>query len=133
MKFSIIDFVYFFVAKMYSNAKEKGFKLSAIGVHSLVFTSHLISIMILISFYLEMKVIFKNKIWIILIFISFEVLNYFRYIKSSKRSLEAIQIDWDSKVNEEKVKYRLLSLLYVVLSIAVMFTLAILLGRHDFN
>ncbi len=133
MKFSLIDYVYFFVAKTYSKYKEGGFKLSAIGLLSLIFTSHVMSIIILLSLFFETKEMFQHKFWVILIFIFFEVLNYFRYIKSDKRSLEAIQVDWDSKQNKEKVKYRLFSLLYILLSISVLFILAIFLGQYNFK
>ena len=133
MRFLFIDYTYFFIAKTYSRFGEKGYKGSAIAILSLVFASHVMTMLMLYSLFSRSKMIFENKLWVIVIYIFFEVINYFRYIKNSKHSIDNIEAAWHMKPDKIKVRYRLFSLMYVVLSIAVFIGLAIYLGSIDFD
>jgi hypothetical protein len=124
------DFLHYLIFKFYSGFKEKGAISTAAGIVGGFQTINVISIIML--FLLTQKQKIKIEKWVIVIlFLIFQIYTYIRYIYKEDHSINRIEQKWLNKTPSYRKQMGVLLFIYGVISIFILFGLALYLGSRN--
>ena len=124
------DFLYYSIFLFYSNYNEKGAASTSAGiVGGLQALNILTGIMLYQLLFGERTYI--DKLFVVGLFIVFQVLTYYRYIYKDIRSIEVMDKKWSAKSMAFRKQMGKLLFVYVAISIIGCFGLAIYLGGRN--
>jgi hypothetical protein len=124
------DFLYYSIYRFYLDYNEKGAaSISAGIVGGFLALNVLTGIMLNQLFFRKQGHI--DKLLVVVLFIVFQILTYYRYIYKDNRSTEVMEKNWASKSVALRRQMSTFLFLYAAISIVGCFGLAIFLGSRN--
>jgi len=119
------DYLYYLIYRFYS-PKEKGAASSSAGVIGGLQAANTLTVYLL--FLLFSRQVHLNKVFFIVVIVIFQITTYIRYIYKDNNSIVKIESYWQKMNEQQKTRMRIWGILYITLSVIILFGLAILLG-----
>ena len=121
------DYLYYSIFRFYSDYNEKGAASSAAGIVGGFQVLNLLTGLMLCNLYFKNEK-HINTLLVVVFFIVFQVLTYYRYIYKDNRSIEILEKNWSGKSEAYQSMMRTVLYLYATISIISCFGLAISKG-----
>ena len=123
MMFTFFDFFYYAIYKLYSGTSDNSPEFAGSCAVSGFQAFNIISIIMLYDLLIEDSHVYISKLFAGSLIIGLIIINYIRYIRTTKFSKEAIKTKWENKSLESKKKYRFLLIIYATTSTLLFFSL----------
>lgn len=124
------DYLYYSIFRFYSDYNEKGAASSAAGIVGGFQVLNILTGMMLYNLYFNKKGQ-MDKLLVVVLFIVFQILTYYRYIYKDNRSIEVMKKNWLGKPKTCQSRMHIILILYAAISIIGCFGLAIYVGSKN--
>jgi len=121
------DFLYYLIYKFYHSYNEKGAASTSAGIIGGFQTLNVITGIMVFELVFNQKG-YLNKPVVIILFLVFQVYNYYRYIYKNERSIEIMEQVWLKKADTAKRLTSNLLLLYGIASLILGLGIPIYVG-----
>jgi len=121
----VFDYLYYRAHRFYLKTEKVPPELSAISLVSLMQLLHILSFFLLLSVFVKKKVM-VGKLIVVVIFIIISIFNYKRYVKNKR--FERLNSIFKYDINVIRNGWLLMT--YMILNLALVFSLAIYIGNH---
>lgn len=122
-----IDYLFYGVYKIYSSYNEKSAESISAGIVGGLLTMNVLTIDMVIRLLTGNKAPL-NELYIIGLFLVFQVVTYIRFLYRSNHSIGVIEEKWNKKSKSQQAPLETSLFLYVLLSIVSLFGFAIYIG-----